>query len=123
MRKITKKYKFAINQAQEVLFNQALESLVVVLAALEVHQLSVVLKLELVDNKMKTKKAITQLFPVNQKSTIQSSQRSQKLLSIALNKNFQDITLMLKLAAKFSTFVLSTTHANMISSAQMEQFS
>jgi hypothetical protein len=105
------------------LFNQALESLVVVLAALEVHQLSVVLKLELVDSKMKTKKAITQLFPVNQKSTIQSSQRSQKLLSIALNKNFQDITLMLKLAAKFSTFVLSTTHANMISSAQMEQFS
>lgn len=57
-------------------------------------------------NKMKARKATTLLFPENQKLTIRSSQKFLKHLSIATNKNFQDITLMLKPVAKFSTFAL-----------------
>lgn len=72
---------------------------------------------------MKIKKAITQQFQVNQKSIIQFCQKSQRLHSIVVNKNSQDITLMSKLVAKSSTFVPSTTLANMISCVQMEQFS
>lgn len=72
---------------------------------------------------MKIKKAITQQFQVNPTSIIQFCQKFQRLHSIVANKNSQVITLMLKLVAKSSMFAPSTTLANMISCAQMEQFS
>lgn len=56
-------------------------------------------------NKMKVKKEITQLFPENQKLTIQSSQKFQKPHSIVTNKNIQDTMLMLKQDVKFSISV------------------
>lgn len=57
------------------------------------------------DNKMKAKKEITQLFPENQKLTIQSSQKFQKHHSTVTNKNIQDIMLMLKQDVKSSISV------------------
>lgn len=57
-------------------------------------------------NKTKAKKEITQLFPENQKLTIQFSQKFQKHRLTATNKNSQDTTPMLKLVAKCSIFAL-----------------
>lgn len=95
------------------------------LVELEVAELLVLglFLVSLVNVKMKIKKEIIQLFQVNQKLTIQFSRKFLKLHLIALNKNILVIMLMLKLAVKSSTFVLSTIPANMISSVQMEQFS
>lgn len=89
----------------------------------EAHQLLAVHQVDKETNKTKIKKAITQPFPESQILIIQSTQKSQKLHSTAANKNSQVTMLMLKLDAKSSTFVLSTTLVNLISSAQMELFS
>lgn len=57
-------------------------------------------------NKMKVKKATTQLFPVNQTLIIQSTLKFRKHLSIVTSRSSQAIMLTLKPAAKSSTSAL-----------------